>query len=140
MKRVTFRILPRKSEAEDHTPRGLGEIKHTIADRIAKGSTVVSDGWSSTVSALRELGYKHPPPVVHEDGYRDLKTGFHTNDAESENSRLKGKNRKRYGKLLLNENELAEYTFYINIGSTMPKVLEGLAMSSGGVVKNALIA
>ena len=66
-------------------------------------------------------------------------TGFHTNDAESENSRLKGKNRKRYGQLNLNENELAEYVFYINVGSTMTKVLEGLAVCSGDVVKNTLL-
>ena len=121
-------------------PRGFDEIHDTIESRIAKGTTVVSDGWSSTVAALKELGFKGPPAVVHEDGYRDVKTGFHTNDAESENSRLKRKNRIRYGQLQLNEKELSEYCFYVNLGSSMSKVMEGLALSNAGVMKNPPIS
>ena len=52
---------------------------------------------------------------------------------------MKGKNRVRYGKLQLNEQELAEYVFYVNLGKSMSKVLEGLALSNGGVVKNTPI-
>ena len=117
----------------------LSEIRDTIQSRIVKKTTIVHDGWLPTESAVTELGYKHPPSVKHDKGYRDPKTGFHTNDAESENARVKGKNRVRYGKLQLNEQELAEYVFYVNLGKSMSKVLEGLALSNGGVVKNTPI-
>ena len=74
--------------------------------------------------------------MVHENNYRDKATGFHTNDAESENNRLKSWNRQRYSKLLLDEHELQEYVYYINLGDTMSLVMEGLAASNGGVVRN----
>ena len=133
-------MLPRKSEAISGKPRGLEEIRDTIQARIAKKTILVHDGWTSTNAAIEALGYKHPPSVIHEDGYRDPTTGFHTNDVESENARLKTKNRTRYGHLHLNENELAEYVYYVNLGSTISKVLQGLAVRNGGAVKNAMIA
>ena len=76
---------------------------------------------------------------MHKEGYRDVHTGFHTNDAESENSRLKDASRARYGHLRLTEDELAEYAFYVNIGSSMPNVLRGLAVSGGGPFPTAVL-
>lgn len=140
LKRVTYKFLPRKADSKEGKPRGLLEIQDALQSRIAKGSTLVTDAWSSTESAIKKLGYKHPPGIVHENGYRDPKTGFRSNDAESENSRLKRCSRKRYGQLSLNEGELSEYCFYINLGSEMRKVSHGLAVASGGVVKNAVIS
>ena len=76
---------------------------------------------------------------MHDVEYRDSATGFHTNDIESENNRLKQGNRHRYGKLNLSAAELDEYCFYVNVGSEIKPVLEGLAISNGGVIKNKLI-
>ncbi len=72
---------------------------------------------------VNSLGYKSDPPVKHEKHFRDPSTGFHTNDAESENNRLKKWSRTRYGKLQLNASEMDEYVFYVNVGSSMCDVL-----------------
>ena len=112
---------------------------NTLQSRIAKGSFLVRDGWSSTDAAIKALGFKSAPAVVHENAYRDVKTGFHTNDAESENSRVKGWNRVRYGQLRLNKGEMDEYVYYVNIGRSFSQVAKGLAISNGGVVKNKIL-
>ena len=138
-KRVTYRLLPRKADAKKGTPRGFEEIRDTLQSRIAKGSFLVRDGWSSTDAAIKALGFKSAPAVVHENAYRDVKTGFHTNDAESENSRVKGWNRVRYGQLRLNKGEMDEYVYYVNIGRSFSQVAKGLAISNGGVVKNKIL-
>ena len=127
-KRVTFRLLPKASEAADHKPRGLHEIESTLQMHVAKGSILVHDGWTATEAAVCSLGYQSPPGVKHDTGYRDVATGFHTNDAESENSRLKRWNRSRYGTLTLSEPELFEYVYYINIGSSWEDVMKGLSL------------
>ena len=85
---------------------------------------------------MQSLGYRSAPPVKHEDGYRDRRTGFHTNDAESENSRLKQWNRHRYSQLQLNVGEMDEYIFYINVGQSIDNVLGGLAVANGGALRN----
>ena len=138
-KRFAYRLLPRRADAKDGAPRGSEEISGTLHAHVAKQAFLVHDGWSSTVSAVEALGYRSAPPVVHEDGYRDRKTGFHTNDVESENARLKLWNRHRYGKLQLNRQELDEYVFYANIGGSMSDVLGGLAVSNGGAVRNFVL-
>jgi hypothetical protein len=89
LKRVTYRLLPCKADAMKNEPRGLLEIKDTLQSRIRPKSMLVYDGWTSTDAAVKRLGFKHAPPVVHELAYRDPETGFHTNDAESENNRIK---------------------------------------------------
>ncbi|CAK0860388.1 unnamed protein product [Prorocentrum cordatum] len=120
-KRVTYKLLPRKADAHNGEPRGLEEIKEALVSRVRKKSMVVSDGWTSTRSALGKLGFESPPAVVHEGNqYRDKKTGFHTNDVESENARAKGWSRKRYGHLHLSEAEMDEYVFYVNVGGAGP--------------------
>ena len=61
----------------------------TLHSRIHKKSVLVFDGWTATTKAADQLGYAHPPSVKHRKCFRDSGTGFHTNDAESENNRLK---------------------------------------------------
>ena len=89
------------------------------------------DGWKATEAAVRSLGFEYAPPVIHEDGYRDVDTGFHTNDAESENKRLKTWSRSRFGKLHLQLSDTNEYIFYINIGKDHDSVMKGLAYANG---------
>ena len=129
-KRIAFRLLPRKADAAQKKPRGLNEITNTLRAHVAKGSMLVFDGWTSTKTAVEQLGYKHAPPVKHDSVYRDPTTGFHTNDAESENARLKSWSRRRYGRLNLSEAEMCEYVYYVNAGASMPCVLRGLAASN----------
>ncbi|CAK0792968.1 unnamed protein product [Prorocentrum cordatum] len=111
-KRVTHKLLPRKADAPSASAR----------------------------SALGKLGFESPPAVVHEGNqYRDKKTGFHTNDVESENARAKGWSRKRCGHLHLSEAEMDEYVFYVNVGGAMASVMRGLAASNDFVARNAAI-
>lgn len=139
LKRVAFRLLPRRADAVEGTPRGLEDIASTLHDHVRRGTFLVHDGWTSTKSAVTSLGYKSAPPVVHTSGYRDASTGFHTNDAESENSRLKRWNRNRYGRLQLNELEVTEYVFYINHGERMVDLLKGCADGNEETFSNKLI-
>eukprot|EP00973_Karenia_brevis_P056034 7793949-Karenia_brevis.AAC.1 len=62
MKMVAYRLLPLKADAKSHRPRGLLELKDTIQAHINKGSLLVYDGWTSTDSAARQLGYAAAPP------------------------------------------------------------------------------
>ena len=80
------------------------------------------------------------PPVKREKHFRDPSTGFHTNDAESENNRLKQWFRTRYGELQLNASEMDEYVFYVNVGSSKCDVFHGLAMANGGACSHRLLA
>ena len=70
---------------------------------------------------------KHAPAINHSKEFRDRAMGFHSNDIESENARLKRWSRKRYGVLQLSELDLLEYTFMINKCSAMSGIMEGLA-------------
>ena len=85
------------------------------------------------------------PPVNHSIGWRDSKTGFHSNDIESEFSRLKNMVRERYGRLCfqatasssetpedtVEDGDLYEYAAYrVNIGDSFEDVLKALAMAS----------
>lgn len=139
-KKLTFRIMPAKGEAIRKRPRGLEEMTATLREHVHPKSMVVYDGWTSTDSAVKRMGYCHPPPVKHDFTYRDATTGFHTNDAESENARLKTWSRHRYRRMMLNEREMAEYVFYINEGKTVVDLMRGLASGSGeGACKNKFI-
>ena len=100
---------------------------------------MVRDGWSSTAAAIKALGFKSPPGVVHEKGYRDKATGFHTNDVESENNRIKKWSRHRMGHLRLRKGDMDEYMFYVNYGTDMSVVMEGLGVANGGGLKNKLL-
>lgn len=127
-KRFTFCFLPKRSEASHNKPRGLQEIKKVIQKFVAKGSILVFDKWKSTVSAVQQLGFRHAPPINHSVEFRSRETGFHANDIESENHRLKHFSRIRNGRLMLNELDLHEYAFYINVGKDMPTILKALAV------------
>ena len=96
LKKITYRLLPRTEEAKNNKPPGLHEIRDTLDDRTHKGSTLVFDGWIATTQAADRLGYKHPPSVKHHKCFRDGATGLHTNNAESENNRLKRWSRQRH--------------------------------------------
>lgn len=116
LKRFTFAWLPKQEDAPRGKPRGLDSIKNVINSRVVRGSFLVFDAWRSTVSAVPQLGFKHAPPVNHSKGFRERTKGFHSNDIESEFSRLKTWSRHRYGKLQLADLDLCEYTYYINMG------------------------
>ena len=102
----------------------MEEISDTLATRISKGSRLVFDKWLSTEAAAKRLGYLHAPGVNHSDHWRDPATGFHTNDVESENNRIKHWARVRYGKLALNDLDMHEYMYYVNTGASMEAVMK----------------
>ena len=120
-------------------PRGFDEIKATVQSHVAKGSYLVFDGWLATRKAVEASGHQYAPPVKHERHFRDPNTGFHTNDAESENNRVKTWSRQRYGKLHLREMEMDECIFYVNAGSSASKMFQGLAMANGGACRNRCV-
>ena len=81
----------------------------------------------STKAAAKSLGYPYVLPINHSREVRDRDTGFHSNDIESENNRLMHWARARYSKLSLNEGGLHEYTYYVNVGSSLEAVVKALA-------------
>jgi hypothetical protein len=126
LKRFTFKFLPKSSEAILGKPRGLGEIKKVLTERIRPRSKLIFDKWLSTVGAATRLGFKFVPPINHSVEWRDKETGFHTNDIESENNRMKHWSRVRNGRLSLTELDMHEYAYYINVGSDMKSVMKVL--------------
>jgi hypothetical protein len=147
MKKFTFKVLPHPFFAPNGKPRGLVSTRNTIQTRIKKNSFVVFDKWSSSVAAIKQLGYRHAPPINHSITFRDAATGFHSNDIESEFNRLKRWIRERYGQLKfsmkpsedgetdtydLDEGDLSEYMFYVNCGSTMKEVCGAFHFYNGG--------
>ena len=72
----------------------------------------------------------------HSVGFRDRVSGFHSNDVESENNRIKRFLRKRYGLLLLgrrknlsNETvlDMYEYVYRVNVGPSFESYMKALA-------------
>ena len=133
--RFVFEILPRKEVAPNRKPRGLVSIGRTIKKRVAPKSFFVFDKWTATVSAVKQLGFRHCPPINHSKYFRDNATGFHSNDIESEFNLIKCFVRERYGRLVmtneeslddLEAGELYEHQFYTNVGQTMDKVMKAL--------------
>jgi hypothetical protein len=140
LKRVTFRLLPKKGDAIRNKPRGTDEMKKCLSGSVHKKAFLVMDKSSYGAKAADALGYKHAPPVNHSAGWRDVVTGFHTNDAESENQRVKHFCRRRNGDLRgLSEAFMYEYVFYTNCGSSMAKIMNGLALSNGGKQTTRLV-
>ena len=137
-KRVTFMLLPNKEEAPQGKPRGLESIQQVLRQRITKKTFLVFDKWLSTVSATKKLGYKSAPPVNHSSGFRN-KAGFHSNDVESENNRIKAFYRRRYGRMIMSKRvgltndkllDMYEYTFRVNVGATFAHMMKALAKAS----------
>jgi hypothetical protein len=134
LKQFTYKFLPASHDAKDGKPRGLQEIKDVLQQRVKPGSFLVFDKWRSTVSATKQLGYACAPPVNHAAGWRDPITGYHSNDIESENHRVKNFLRKRYGRLQLDPEalDLVEYMFKVNRGRTFAVFMSALAQAQGG--------
>jgi hypothetical protein len=104
---------------------------------------LVSDKWASTVSAVKELGYASAPAINHGQMFRH-RSGFHSNDMESEFSRLKTWLRQRYGSLRLGgasgaddkemdieDGDLCEYMYYINVGLEFKDVMNAIVLLNG---------
>ena len=90
------------------------------------------DKWAPTLTSIRDLGLKHAPPVNHSKHFRDPETGYHTNDVESENERFKRCIRGRSGRVHVEDSDLEEYMYYVNVGASMESVLTGLRIASEG--------
>ena len=141
-KKVALAALPRRENAPRGTPRGLVSMAAVIKQRVKKRSFLVFDGWKSSEAAVKRLGFRYAPPVDHSSGWRDRSTGFHSNDIESENSRMKIWLRARYSnmplldaaasdavwaadresapceeELIMPLPDLAEYAHYVNSGN-----------------------
>ena len=82
LKKFTFRLLPRSSDAVDGKPRGVEEIKSTLQQHVLKGSYVVFDKWIPTVKVVKALGFRQAPLVNHSSGFREAESGFHSNDID----------------------------------------------------------
>ena len=135
-KRVTFRLLPSHDDAMDGKTRGWKEIGQTIEDHVHKASILVFDKWTGTIAACKRHGYTYGPPVNHSLGFREQSHGFHSNDVESENNKIKQWLRQRYGALKLGRKraldndtvlDLYEYVFKINVGESMTEFMKALA-------------
>ena len=108
----------------------------TVIKKHIKSKTfLVFDKWQGTVKAVKDLGYKSAPPINLSKGFRDRQTGFHSNDVESENNRMKRFLRKRYGKLCLGRYknlsndtvlDLYEYVFRVNVGHSIDTYMMAL--------------
>ena len=126
-KRVTFKLLPPHDLAMDGKTRGWKEIQDALKTRVHKGSSLVFDKWAGTIAACRRAGYTYNAPVNHSLGFRDRVSGFHSNDVESENNRMKQWLRERYSCLKLGRTktinndtvlDLYEYVFKVNVGES----------------------
>ena len=131
LKRVVLKMLPPAHNAIQGKPRGEQELKKLFRKHTKRGAVTVTDKWPGPVAALRRLGRsKDHHTVDHSNEWRS-QDGWHTNDAESENSRIKCWARGRYGKLpRLTEGLLQEYTFGVNVGREFGKIVQ--AVSSDG--------
>eukprot|EP00929_Paragymnodinium_shiwhaense_P114337 TRINITY_DN82699_c0_g1_i1.p1 TRINITY_DN82699_c0_g1~~TRINITY_DN82699_c0_g1_i1.p1 ORF type:complete len:150 (+),score=29.59 TRINITY_DN82699_c0_g1_i1:280-729(+) len=120
----------------DGKTRGWKEIRDAMTSRIAKGSVLVFDKWRGSIAAAKKAGYEYSPPVNHSLGFRERATGFHSNDVESENNRVKKWLRGRYGCLKLGRTknldsdtilDLYEYVFKVNVRDSFRDFMEAVA-------------
>ena len=89
-KPVTFRLLPPHDFAMDGKTRGWKEIREALHEGIHKKKTeLVFDKWQGILAACKQAGYAFAPPVNHSLCFRDHNSGFHSNDLESENNKIK---------------------------------------------------
>ena len=102
-------------------------------------SKLVYDKWTGTVAAVNRLGFRHAPPVNHSVAFRDRASGFHSNDVESENNRIKRFLRKRYGALNLGKHknlsnetvlDMYEYVYRVNADSTFAGYMKAMAIAN----------
>ena len=113
--------------------RGEEELKTLYKAHTKRGAITVTDEWSGTKAALKRLCRSAQHVTVnHTDAWRS-KEGWHTNDAESENNRIKNWARARYAKLpVVNDGMLNEYMFNVNVGRDFGKIIEAVTAQSDG--------
>ena len=94
LKRFSFTWLPDSLLTATGTARGTPEMAAALRCCVRQGSLVVHDCWWPTAAALNKLNYEQAPAVNHSNGFREhvegQRSGWHSNDAESEFARLKG--------------------------------------------------
>ena len=108
-------------------------MKQALQRCVAPGSFLVHDGWLSTEAAVKELGFQSAPGANHSKGFREFvpgqRSGFHSNDVESEFACWKRWNRNRYSVLrtrsMETSGDLWEYMIYRNVpGATFVQWME----------------
>ena len=145
-KRSVFHWLPKSTKAPGGKPRGVESIKKVFVAHVRRKGALVADGWNPTAKAVRELGYRMPPPAVHARHLRDPATVYHTNDAEAEIKRIKGWIRKKYSRLgartgqgadpdepnPVPEARVDEFVFLKNVGSDIDTAMAASRFKNGG--------
>ena len=149
-KRVTIGLLPRKADAVRGKPRGEESLQKQFEERVRPGSHVVCDEWKSTPKAAAAGKSKVVGSVAHRSGFRNRKTGYHSNDAESEVGRFKlfMKVRNSYVRTTNATTEgakdvhlqrvIAEYMFYTNVGRSTEDIMKAYRHAAGIKGKSSL--
>ncbi|CAK0836623.1 unnamed protein product [Prorocentrum cordatum] len=83
-KRVAGEVLDHPNAAKEQKPRGGEALAEVFQRRLTPHTKVVSDGWLGAESATKRAGVKRGGSCNHGKKFRNEKTGFHSNDAESE--------------------------------------------------------
>ena len=111
-KRVAAVLLPGSRSALQGKPRGTQQLKKVIKHHIKPGTKPVTDGWAPSASVVNSLGHFDEHAVVNHSKEWRNEDGYHTNDIESENNRLKTWARRRWGRLppKCTDEMLMEYT------------------------------
>jgi hypothetical protein len=101
--RISFTWLPDSLVTPTGKSRGTDEMAAALKCCVRQRSLVVHDCWWATAAALTKLNYEQAPAVNHSKGFREhvdgQRSGWHSNDAESEFARLKHFVRARFGRL-----------------------------------------
>ena len=119
--------------------RGAASLMQVLKVHIKLKTKLVYDKWTGTIAAVKRLGYRHAPPVNHSTSFRDRASGFHSNDVESENNRIKRFLRKRYGRLMLGKKkdltndtvlDMYEYAYRVNVGDSFADYMHSLSYAN----------
>lgn len=142
-KRVCLSVLPGVEEAPQKKPRGGQTLTAYFQRHIEADSDIVSDKWPSTPNAARSAGLRVRGQVNHSAGFRNSRTGFHTNDMEAEWSRFKTWYRQKFTHMRLSnatteqakrrklQRHVHEYVYYSNVGRTMADVMLAFVHANG---------
>ncbi|CAE7726195.1 unnamed protein product [Symbiodinium sp. CCMP2592] len=139
-KRVAAVLLPVSGKALQGKPRGAQQLKKVIKHHIKPGTKPVTDGWAPSASVVNSLAHFDEHAVVNHSKEWRNEDGYHTNDIESENNRLKTWARRRWGRLppKCTDEMLMEYVFRVNVGSSFMCVLTAVQHDAG--VKSPSVA
>jgi hypothetical protein len=121
LKRMSFMWLPAPVHAGPKGPRGAPNMAKALSSCVAKKSFVVHDKWLGTEKAVRDLGYRSAPSVNHSAGFREVESGWHSNDIESVFNSYKGFIRARYRKMLTYSTSLSVRTSAVTSTSSCGK-------------------